>query len=95
MVINFISDNPGHWFLHSHIAVHQLEGMALIVNEAPEEQKKLQPPETMNKCGAVVPSVEQFKKCKKMSTSIKSYTNLQSASHADQVDFPGQPKRNP
>ena len=53
VVINFISDNPGHWFLHSHIAVHQLEGMALIVNEAPEEQKKLQPPETMNKCGAV------------------------------------------
>jgi len=51
VVINFKSDNPGHWFLHCHIEVHQLEGMALIINEAPDEQAKLQVPDNLNKCG--------------------------------------------
>ena len=51
VVINFKSDNPGHWFLHCHIEAHQLEGMALIVNEAPAEQKKLDMPDNLNKCG--------------------------------------------
>ena len=53
VVINFISDNPGHWFLHCHIEGHLLEGMALIVNEAPEEQPKLKPPPGIEKikCG--------------------------------------------
>ena len=49
VVINFLSDNPGQWFLHCHKELHQLEGMALIVNEALEEQRK--PPDGMNKCG--------------------------------------------
>ena len=48
VVINFISDNPGWWFLHCHIEIHQLEGMALIVNES---LGRLHPPETMPKCG--------------------------------------------
>ena len=53
VVINFISDNPGHWFLHCHIEGHLLEGMALIVNEASEEQQKLKPPPGIEKikCG--------------------------------------------
>ena len=55
VVINFLSDNPGYWFLHCHIEVHQLEGMALIVNEAHEKQSK--PPKGMNKCGDVEISV--------------------------------------
>ena len=38
VVINFLSNNPGHWFLHCHIEVHQLEGMAVIINEALEDQ---------------------------------------------------------
>ena len=38
VVINFLSDNPGEWFLHYHKELHQLEGMAVIVNEALEEQ---------------------------------------------------------
>ncbi|XP_068745488.1 uncharacterized protein [Montipora capricornis] len=49
VVINFLSDNPGYWFLHCHIEIHQLQGMALIVSEAPSV--RLQPPEGMNKCG--------------------------------------------
>ncbi|PFX15861.1 Laccase-16 [Stylophora pistillata] len=51
VVINFLSDNPGQWFLHCHKELHQLEGMALIVNEALGEQRKLHPPDGMNKCG--------------------------------------------
>jgi len=49
VVINFKSDNPGFWFLHCHIEIHQLQGMALIVNEISNEG--LQPPAGMNKCG--------------------------------------------
>ena len=65
VVINFISDNPGQWFLHCHIEVHQLEGMALIVNEASEEQHKLQPPTEMNKCGDFKLSVQKYLKYEK------------------------------
>ena len=32
-VIRFIVDNPGWWFLHCHIEVHQLEGMAVVIKE--------------------------------------------------------------
>ena len=36
VVIAFVGDNPGYWFLHSvhcHIEMHQLEGMAVIIQE--------------------------------------------------------------
>ena len=59
-VINFISDNPGHWFLHCHIEVHQLEGMAMIVNEAFEQQQSLIVPKSINKCGDVGVSVGEY-----------------------------------
>ena len=51
VVINFISDNPGHWFLHCHIEGHLLEGMALIVNEASAKQPKPPPGIEKIKCG--------------------------------------------
>ena len=38
VVIRFVADNPGVWFLHCHIVSHHLEGMALILNEAPNLQ---------------------------------------------------------
>ena len=50
-VINFISDNPGYWYLHCHIEMHTLEGMSIIINEALEQQKKLNAPKVTNKCG--------------------------------------------
>ncbi len=31
VIIALQADNPGYWFLHCHIEVHQLEGMALII----------------------------------------------------------------
>ena len=51
VVINFLSDNPGQWFLHCHKELHQLEGMAVIVNEAIWQQKNMEQPEGLNKCG--------------------------------------------
>ena len=32
-VIRFVVDNPGWWFFHCHIEIHQLEGMAAVFNE--------------------------------------------------------------
>ena len=32
-VIRFLADNPGWWLLHCHIEIHQLEGMAVVVQE--------------------------------------------------------------
>ena len=49
VVINFVSNNPGFWFLHCHIETHQLQGMALIMNEAQDQQ--LSAPADMNQCG--------------------------------------------
>ena len=52
-VINFISDNPGHWFLHCHVEAHQFQGMGLFVNEAFSQQQILGTPKSMNMCGNV------------------------------------------
>ena len=32
-VIRFEADNPGWWFFHCHIEIHQLEGMAALIQE--------------------------------------------------------------
>lgn len=34
VILRIRSDNPGKWFLHCHIEVHALDGMAMVVNEA-------------------------------------------------------------
>ena len=47
-VVYFTSNNPGYWFLHCHIEVHQLEGMAVVINEAPDEHNP--PPLGMDRC---------------------------------------------
>ena len=38
VVIAFQADNPGYWFMHCHMEAHQLEGMAIIVQEYPDDQ---------------------------------------------------------
>ena len=58
VVMQFISDNPGFWFLHCHIEPHQLEGMALVINEAQAQQNP--PPDGMRSCGNFTWSVEEF-----------------------------------
>ena len=58
VVINFLSDNPGWWFLHCHIEIHQLQGMALIVNEASDDSPDA--PEEMKQCGNFEIPIEDF-----------------------------------
>ncbi len=60
VVINFISDNPAYWFMHCHIEVHQLEGMALIVREGSNAPNITEPPENLNKCGDFSVSDKEF-----------------------------------
>lgn len=49
VVIRFVSNNPGAWLLHCHVQAHMLEGMSLIMNEAPDRQNP--PPVGFEKCG--------------------------------------------
>ena len=58
-VVYFKTDNPGWWFLHCHIEVHQLEGMGVIINEG---GNKTPAPYTMQKCGNFELTVDEFKK---------------------------------
>ena len=57
-VVYFKTDNPGWWFLHCHIEVHQLEGMGLIINEG---VFKTPPPGGMYKCGEYFLELDEFK----------------------------------
>ena len=62
VVIDVIADNPGYWFLHCHIVLHQLEGMALVISEVPS--KHTSAPEAMPTCGNFKLTVEEFNKDK-------------------------------
>ena len=48
VVIAFQADNPGYWFLHCHIEVHQLEGMGVMIEEYPSDQHPKPPSEIYN-----------------------------------------------
>ena len=37
VVIRFVVDNPGWWFFHCHIEIHQLEGMSAVLMELPNK----------------------------------------------------------
>ncbi|XP_033744890.1 laccase-1-like [Pecten maximus] len=47
-VVRIRSDNPGLWFLHCHIELHNLDGMAMAVNES--SQLAPPPPEGFPEC---------------------------------------------
>ena len=58
-VVYFKADNPGYWYLHCHIEVHQLEGMGVIISEAVNEATI--PPEGMQQqCGNYQLTLEEF-----------------------------------
>ena len=62
VVIQFVSNNPGYWFMHCHIEVHQFDGMALIVSEAASE---IRPPPDGSpngfyECGDFTWTLDQF-----------------------------------
>ncbi|MCG8625792.1 MAG: multicopper oxidase domain-containing protein [Proteobacteria bacterium] len=50
VVIAFQADNPGYWFMHCHMEAHLLEGMAIIVQEYPDDEQ-LKPPYGINNIG--------------------------------------------
>ena len=59
VVIAFEADNPGYWFMHCHIEAHQLEGMAVIIQEYPTSQQWAPPPD-INRIGNFNWSVDDF-----------------------------------
>ena len=62
VVIDFIANSPGYWFLHCHIESHQLEGMALVINEV--ESRHNPPPWNLTTCGNFNWTLEKFEKLK-------------------------------
>lgn len=49
VVIEFLSNNPGFWFLHCHIEPHMMEGMDMVLDIAEEWQNPAPP--GMTTCG--------------------------------------------
>ena len=41
VVVRFIVDNPGWWFMHCHIEIHTLEGMSVVINEVVPSRSSL------------------------------------------------------
>ena len=58
VVVYFISNNPGFWFLHCHIEIHQIQGMAMIISEARDHQ--LPAPAGMDTCGNFTWTLDEF-----------------------------------
>ena len=58
VVVQFLSDNPGNWLMHCHVDPHLLNGMAVIINEAPEHQNPA--PKGLSTCGNFLWNVEDF-----------------------------------
>ena len=87
VVINFITDNPGFWFLHCHIEPHQLQGMALVLNEAWAQQNEtLTPPEAMNQCGDFALTLGEFDEEEKEYQAINGRGNDASEDDLDEAD---------
>ncbi|KAI8511617.1 hypothetical protein Bbelb_107170 [Branchiostoma belcheri] len=64
VVLRFRADNPGWWFVHCHIEVHQLEGMAMMLREGTEDQMN-PPPPGFPTCGGFDWTAEEFKRAQK------------------------------
>ena len=60
VAIAFIADNPGYWFLHCHIEVHQLEGMAVVIQEYDESEHNYDLPRNINKPGKFNWTLQDF-----------------------------------
>ncbi|ESO90420.1 hypothetical protein LOTGIDRAFT_147776 [Lottia gigantea] len=50
VVLRIMADNPGIWFMHCHIELHNHNGMALLLNESFHEQPM--PPAGFPTCGS-------------------------------------------
>ncbi len=58
VIVHYISNNPGFWFLHCHVEPHLAMGMGVVLNEAQDRQNP--PPEGMRTCGTFQWDVGDF-----------------------------------
>ena len=73
VVVFFTSDNPGYWFLHCHIEVHQLEGMGVVIKEG-NSQPSL--PSGFPQCNDLSWTVEQYLKAIEAASANSCYCLL-------------------
>ncbi|XP_071837964.1 uncharacterized protein [Apostichopus japonicus] len=52
VIVQFVADNPGWWFLHCHLDFHALLGMALVVRVGTYEEIKPLIPRNFPKCNS-------------------------------------------
>ena len=83
VVIEFLADNPGWWFLHCHIDFHLIRGMAIAVNELPECQndppshdKEFNPDDSYHKAVQTFNGYQNKDKCN-IKASLQYVENLQ------------------
>ena len=62
VVIRFLTDNPGYWFLHCHVNQHVLNGMALVINERPGDHNEAPLALRQLQCGDFSWTTEDFEK---------------------------------
>ena len=72
-----IANNPGYWFLHCHIEPHQMEGMAVIINEL-ESKQNCPPSELMRNCGDFKWDVDSFNETVQFTGPCSSSTSSNS-----------------
>ncbi|XP_046357778.2 laccase-5-like [Haliotis rufescens] len=54
-VVRIRADNPGLWFMHCHIEMHNADGMAMMINEAQDHYPS--PPKSWPRCSGFGPEV--------------------------------------
>jgi hypothetical protein len=52
VVIRFKADNPGLWFFHCHIDLHNTNGMGMMINESPKSHMPV--PEDFPRCKSFI-----------------------------------------
>ncbi len=60
VVIHFVANNWGYWYMHCHIEPHFIEGMAVVINELNELQNPPPEPLKLLRCGNFNWTVEDF-----------------------------------
>ena len=71
VVLQFRANNPGFWFLHCHVELHQREGMALVMREAVDRMNSA--PKEMETCVNFVWDIAAFNASLSNATQSKSH----------------------
>ena len=77
VVVAFQADNPGYWFLHCHIEVHQLEGMAVLIEEYNSGQHR-KAPDQLNAEGSFTWEVNVFNEYMRRGTTCDAVSTSNS-----------------